>query len=550
MSEEKNSENLSGEKLKTEVTDPERETMENLLGGYTDCLREVREGKVVTGRVIEKNINSAVVDIGYKSEGLLSLSEFDNPDAVAIGDQVRVLVVLREDEDGMVVLSKRKAERIESWEKILNEHNEGSVIQGTVTRKVKGGLMVNIESIEAFLPASQVAIRGFANLDRLLGQTMPFKIIKINRSRKNVVLSRREYLLQEREENKQRLLAELAVGQARKGTVKNITDFGAFIDVGGIDGLLHITDMSWGRISHPSEMLAVGDVVEVMVLSFDKEKGKISLGLKQRTPNPWQEIENKYPVGSKVKGKVVNIVPYGAFIELEKGVEGLVHISELSWTRRINHPSEVLAMGDIVEAMVLNVNKEQQKLSLGIKQTEANPWLEVGRRYHVDDRIKGKVRHLTDYGVFVELEEGIDGLIHVSDLSWTRRVMHPGDILKKGQKVEVIILAVEPENQRISLGLKQMSADPWEDIVKRYPLGMLVEGKVTKIASFGMFVEIEKELEGLVHISEINLPPQGKLEDHYKVGDPVKAQIIKVDSEQRRIALSMKEVAQNNPVIT
>jgi len=408
-------------------------------------------------------------------------------------------------------------------------------------RKVKGGVMVNI-GVEAFLPASQSTFKGPIDLNSILGKELDYKIIKINKPRKNIVVSRKEVLAQEKAEQRQKVMEELQKGEVRKGVVKNITDFGAFINLGGIDGLLHITDMSWGRISHPSEILAVGDEIEVMILDFDKESMKVSLGLKQRTPNPWEEVESKYPIGTKVKGKVVNIVNYGAFVELEKGVEGLIHISEISWTKRINHPSEVLAIGDTVEVMVLSIDKNSQKISLGLKQLEANPWLDAPVKYPVDSHIKGKIKNLTDYGAFVELDENIDGLIHVSDISWTRKLSHPSEVLKKGQKVEAIVLSVDQENMKIALGLKQLTEDLWPKYVEQYPVNTPVKGKITKITNFGIFVEFDKDLEGLIHISELSEEPSANLEEKYKVGDKVKAKVIKIDNESRKIGLSMKEV--------
>ncbi|MBU4305541.1 MAG: 30S ribosomal protein S1 [Candidatus Omnitrophica bacterium] len=499
----------------------------------------LQEGEIIKGRVVGVTGKEVLVDIGYKSEGVVSIDEFDDSAEIKINDEINVLLETKEDENGMVIVSKRKADRTLGWERIINNYKEGDIIKGRVTRKVKGGLMVDI-GMDAFLPASQVSLRGAQNIDQYVGNSYDFMIVKVNKPRKNIVLSRRELLLKEREESKARLLKEIAVGQIRSGMVKNIADFGVFIDLGGVDGLLHITDMSWGRISHPSEMVAIGDAIEVKILDIDKENMKISLGLKQKTSSPWTGIGERYPVGSKLKGKVVNIVPYGAFIELEKGVEGLIHISEFSWTRRINHPSEVLAIGDIVEAVVLTLDVDNQKIAVGIKQTEIDPWQGISAKYPAGSKVKGRVRNLTDYGAFVELEEGIDGLIHISDISWTKKINTPAEFLKKGQKVEVVVLSIDELNHKISLGLKQLTDDPWPEIVKRYPIDMGTEGQITKITSFGVFVELEKELEGLVHITEINLEATMKIEDAYKVGDKVKAKIIKVDSEQRKIGLSMK----------
>jgi len=513
----------------------------DLESAYAKTFRRLSEGDIVKGKVIAIGKKDIYIDFGYKSEGIIPLSEFKDPSTVNINDEFEVLIESKENEDGMIVVSKKKAEKAQGWDKIVNRCKEGDFIEGKVTRKVKGGLMVNI-GIEAFLPASLVALRGFGNVNQIMGQTLKFKIVKLNRLRKNIVLSRKDAIIKDRDEVKGKLINELKVGELRKGMVKNITDFGAFIDLGGIDGLLHITDMSWGRISHPSEILAVGDSVEVMVLNFDKESMKVSLGLKQKTESPWKDVENKYPVGSKIKGKVVNIMPYGAFVELEKGVEGLVHVSELSWTSRINNPGDVLAIGDMVEAVVLNVGKDSQKISLGIKQIEANPWLDIKEKFSPGMKAEGKVRNMTDYGAFIEIEGGIEGFVHVSDMSWTRKINNPREFLKKAQKLEVMILAVDAENQRISLGIKQLITDPWPEIIKKYTLGTTVEGNITKITSFGFFVEIEKDIEALVHISELELEPSQKLEESYKVGDKVEAVVNKMDETERKIGLSLKKM--------
>jgi len=502
-------------------------------------VKKLKEGEIVNGRIVGLTEKEVMVDIGYKSEGIVALQEFDDQSALKIGEEIQVLLETIEDENGMVVLSKRKADRTLGWERIINNFQEGDTISGKITRKVKGGMMVDI-GMEAFLPASQVSLKGAQNIDQHLGRTYDFMIVKVNKARKNIVVSRRELLIKEREVNRSRLMKELEKGQLRTGTVKNIADFGVFIDLGGLDGLLHITDMSWGRISHPSEMVAIGDTIQVKVLDIDRENMKISLGLKQTTPSPWEGVDAKYPVSSKLKGKVVNIVPYGAFVELEKGVEGLIHISEFSWTRRINHPSEMLAIGDMVEAVVLSLDVQNQKIALGIKQTETDPWQGISAKYVSGTKIKGRVRNLTDYGAFVELEEGIDGLIHVSDISWTKKINNPSEYLKKGQKVDVVVLSVDEVNHKISLGLKQLTPDPWTEIVGRYAIGTPVTGSVTKITSFGIFVEMEKELEGLVHVTELGLEPTLRIEDKYKVGDSVSARVIKVDTDQRKIGLSMK----------
>lgn len=537
--------NLEQKENLEQKKDPEQSEAESnrqeLEEIYFNTMKTLKEGEIIKGTIISMDNRDLVLDIGYKSEGVIALEEFDDFKSLKVGDEVEVLLESKEDENGMVVLSKKKAEKIAGWENIINNYKEGDSIKGKAVRKVKGGLMVSI-GIEAFLPASQSSLRGPINLNSLLGQELDYKIIKINKSRRNIVVSRKEVLIKEKEDQKHKLLNEIQKGDSRKGVVKNITDFGAFINLGGIDGLLHITDMSWGRISHPSEVLAVGDNIEVMILDMDKEHMKVSLGLKQKTANPWGEVESKYPIGSKVKGKVVNIVPYGAFVELEKGVEGLVHISEMSWTKRINHPTEVLAIGDTVEAVVLSIDKNSQKISLGLKQIEQNPWLDAAVKYPAGAKIKGKIRNLTDYGAFVELDENIDGLVHISDISWTRKLSHPSEMLKKGQKVEVLVLSVDQGNMKIALGLKQLGEDPWPKYTEKYGINSVVEGAITKITNFGLFVEFDKELEGLVHISELPEGSTTNLEERYKVGDKVKAKIIKVDNESRKIGLSMKGV--------
>lgn len=496
-------------------------------------------GEIVPGTVIEVRPREVLVDIGYKSEGAIPASEFEDLSAVKVGDKVDVLIEKLEDKDGMVVLSREKAEFKKNWERILQICNEGGRVSGKVKSVVKGGLMVNI-GVEAFLPASQVDVVAPKNLAQYVGQTLEFKVVKINPERQNVVLSRRELIEQERAERRAKLLAEMMPGDIRKGTVKNITDFGAFIDLNGIDGLLHITDMSWGRISHPSELLKVGQEIDVVVLDVNREKERVSLGLKQKMANPWDNIEQKYPVGARVKGRVVNLVPYGAFIELEPGVEGLVHVTELSWTKRIAKPGDVLKVGQEVEAMVLGINREEQKISLGIRQLEANPWDTAEQKYPPGTRVKGKIRNLTSYGAFLELEEGLDGMIHVSDISWTRKINHPSEVFKKGDEIEAVVLEVDKANQRIALGVKQLTPDPWEKIDQLYKVGDLVTGKVTKLASFGAFVGLQHEIDGLVHISQISEERVDKIKNVLKVGQEVTARVIKIDKAERRIGLSIK----------
>lgn len=528
---------LNSEKM--HIEDDEMEQEVDQKHAYFDSVKVLKQGQIVKGTIISITKKELIVDVGFKSEGIILLDEFPDKESLKIGDEIEVLIVKLENDDGMIVLSKNKAEKIMGWERIITNYKEGDIIKGKGIRKVKGGLMVGI-GVEAFLPASQSTLRPPIDLNSLVGKELDYKIIKINKSRRNIVVSRKDVLNEEVKIKKQELLSNLEKGQRIKGKVKNITDFGAFINLGGMDGLLHITDMSWGRISHPSEVLAVGDEVEVVVLNFDKDSMRVSLGLKQKEANPWEDIDTKYPTGSKVKGKVVNIVPYGAFIELEKGVEALVHISELSWTKRVNSPSEVLAIGDTVEAVVLNSEKGQQKISLGIKQMDPNPWLEVATKYPVGSKVKGKVKNLTDYGAFIELDDNIDGLIHISDISWTKKINHPSEVLKKAEKVEAIVVSVDQENMKIALGLKQLSEDPWPELVKKFPVNTELKGPITKIANFGLFVQINKDLEGLIHISEIPEEKKQPLDANYKVGDKLEVKVIKVDNEQRKIGLALK----------
>lgn len=506
---------------------------------YEKAVTHLEEGGIVKGKIVAVTPNEVIVDIGYKSEGIIPRSEFRSSEKLEVGDEIDVLLESKENEDGMVVLSKEKVERARGWDKIVKSATEGDLIEGRVLKKVRGGFMVDV-GVEAFLPASQALFREFEGA--VNGKTFEFKILKINKIRRNVVLSRKGALFHKKEEEKKKVISSLEKGMVLKGAVKNITDFGAFVDIGGgTIGLLHIADMSWGRINHPSEIVAVGDEIEVMVLNFNKDEMKISLGIRQKTKDPWEEVETKYPVGNKVTGKVTNLAPYGAFIELERGIEGLVHISELSWTKKYASPGELLAIGDRVEVMVLEINKANRKISLGIKQLEQDPWQGIEDRYKVSEKIKGKVRHITDYGAFIQLEEGIDGLVHVSDLSWTKKVAHPRDVLKKGDKAEAIILSVDGVNRRIALGIKQLTPDPWDEIQAKYPSGTVVKGKIVKITNFGMFVELEKDLEGLLHISEIELGEGEKLEDKFKVDGEVEVKVLRVDGVQKKIALSTKK---------
>jgi small subunit ribosomal protein S1 len=502
-------------------------------------IKNYREGSIVKGHILEIRPREFLVDIGYKSEGVIPASEFDEPDQVEIGDEVEVLLERLENDEGMVVLSKEKAAQRQNWEKIVAVFKGDGLIKGKVRSAVKGGLTVNV-GVEAFLPASQIDIVPPKDLTPFVGNTYDFKIVKINEDRKNVVLSRREIIEQERSEKRQAFLGGVNIGDQITGTVKNITDFGAFIDLDGIDGLLHVTDMSWARLNHPAELIKVGQQLTVQVLDINKDKERVSLGLKQMQSNPWDKIEERFPVGQKVAGKVTNLMPYGAFVQIEDGVEGLIHVSELSWTKRIARPSDVLTLGQHVEAMVLGVNKDEQKISLGVRQLEPNPWDEIELRYMIGKQVKGKVRNMTAYGAFIELEEGIDGMVHVSDLSWTRKINHPSEMLKKGDELEAVVLDIDKTNQRISLGVKQLDTDPWKEIDGRFRIGDLVKGTITKLTNFGAFVQLQDDIDGLVHISQISEDRVEKVKDVLKVGQEVEARVIKVDKAERRIGLSVK----------
>lgn len=504
---------------------------------------QFKPGSIIEGTVSAVKGDDVFVDIGYKSEGVVSLDEFADKEAVKPSLKFQVMLRdLENDKTGMVVLSKKAADDQIRWEKVLAQYTEGCVVNGTIRSQVRGGLLVDIDGVEAFLPGSQVDVMSVRDLAPYIGQTFDFKVIKISNERKNIIISRRELIEGTMAEKKAALLASLQKGEIRKGRVKNITDFGAFIDLDGIDGLLHITDMSWGRIKHPSEMLKVGQELDVMVLDVDQEKERISLGLKQTTENPWSTISEQFPVGSRVQGKVVNLAAYGAFVEIAPGIEGLVHISEFSWTKRVARASDMLNVGDEIMVQVLSVDSENQKIALGIRQTQENPWDSVMDRYPVGSRVKGKVRNWTQYGAFVELEDGIDGMIHVTDLSWTRRPAHPSECLQKGQEVEAIVLDVNPKEQRISLGLKQAQTDPWADIASKYAVGAIIKGKVSKVASFGAFVELEEGVDGLVHISQISDQRIEKVKDALQIGQEVEARVVKVDRGERRIGLSIKAV--------
>ncbi len=503
-------------------------------------LPNFRKGDIVNGTILEIRPQVVLVDIGYKSEGVIPVSEFEDEE-IEVGDQIEVLLESLENDEGLVVLSKEKAAHKQNWDKIVAVYKDGGLVKGKVKSVVKGGLMVNV-GVEAFLPGSQVDIIPPKDLNEFVGNVYEFKIVKVNDERKNIVLSRREVIEAERSEQRQRFLETVNIGDRVKGMVKNITDFGAFVDLSGMDGLLHITDMSWGRVNHPSELLHIGQELEVLILDVDRDKERVSLGLKQLSDNPWADIEAKYPIGSQVKGRVTKLLAYGAFVELEKGVEGLVHVSELSWTKRITRPSDVLSLDQEIEAIVLNISVEEQKISLGIRQLDENPWEAIEQRFPVGTIISGAVRNLTPYGAFVALEEGIDGMIHVSDMSWTRKINHPSEVLKKGDVVEARVLNIDKENQRVSLGIKQLETDPWESIDSRFKVGDLVSGTVAKIASFGAFVNLDGDIDGLIHISQLSEEHVERVKDVIKVGDEIKARVIKVDKVERRIGLSIKAV--------
>jgi small subunit ribosomal protein S1 len=509
--------------------------------------QEFETNKIVTGRVINVIGEDVLVDVGYKSEGVIDLKEWYDEGLDKIvppkpGEEIQVLLDAVEDESGAIVLSYRKAKRQKEWEDVIAKHREGDVVSGVVNRKIKGGLLVNI-GVNVFLPASQVDIRRPPDIADYIGRTIECKILKIDEARRNIVVSRRKLLEDQREDMKKKLLAEIQEGQIRKGVVKNIAEFGAFVDLGGIDGLLHITDMSWGRVSNPHEVVHIDQPLEVYIIKVEREKEKIALGLKQKSASPWADVEAKYPVGSRHSGEVVNVMSYGAFVKLEPGIEGLVHISEMSWTKRINHPSEIVSIGDQIEVQVLNINKEKQEISLGMKQVQPNPWDKVAERYPPGTVITGVVRNLTNYGAFIEIEEGIDGLLHVSDMSWVRKVAHPSEVVNKGDKVTCQVLNVDQERKRIALGLKQMASDPWEgDIPGRYHPGEVKKGKVTKLTNFGVFVELEAGLEGLLHISELADHKIESPEEVVKVGDEIEVKVLRVDAADRKIGLSRKQL--------
>ena len=527
-------------------TDPDdedslgQEEMAMMMGLYEESLKDIDEGEIVRGTVLRVDEKEVLVDVGFKSEGVIPIEEFPDRNSIKAGDIVEVYLEKMENQDGLVVLSKQRADFVRVWDRVKDAADRGEVVEGRIIRKIKGGVVVDLFGVEAFLPGSQIALRQVQNVDALLGQTVSVKIIKLNKRRRNIVVSRRAVLEEERDRMKATILKDLAKDQIREGQVKNITDFGAFVDLGGIDGLLHITDMSWGRVQHPSELVKIGDKVRVKVLNFDPEKERISLGLKQLEAYPWEGVEEKYKVGDRIKGKVVSITDYGAFVELEKGIEGLIHVSEMSWTRHVRHPSKVVNIGDVIEAVVLKVDKANEKISLGLKQVEPDPWLTLDQKYPPGMRVKGKVRNLTNFGAFVELEEGIDGLVHVSDMSWTKRVAHPSEVLKKGDAVEVVVLSIDKEHRRISLGLKQVSDDPWPLLAERFPSGMELGGSVNRLFDRGAIVDLGDGIEGFIPLSQLGLDDLKRPNDAFEIGETLTMKVTRVDVPNHRLILSVK----------
>ena len=511
---------------------------------FSESLHQFKEGQIIQGTVIELAKGLATIDVGFKSEGNIHLHEFpNNGQDMSVGDEVEVFLERSEDNDGNVVLSKEKANKIKLWDELVSKYEAEEIIEGTIIAKAKGGLTVDI-GLKAFLPGSQIDLRPIRNLEKLIGEVFQMRIIKMNKKRGNIVLSRRALLEEKRQNSRAETLQQLEENSLIAGVVKNITEYGIFVDLGGIDGLLHITDMSWGRVNHPSEMFSMGDKLEVMVLKFDKEKERVSLGLKQITADPWISVDEKYPVNKNIKGKVVSITDYGVFVELEKGIEGLVHISEMSWSRHIKHPSKIVSIRDEVDAVVLTLDKEKKRISLGMKQMEANPWVEIEEKYPVGTEVIGTIRNLTDFGAFIELEDGVDGLIHISDLSW-KKIKHPSETLKKKDEVKAMVLNIDKENCRISLGVKQLEPDPWDDIAKNYSIGMAVDGEIIKITGFGAFAEFGDGLEGLIHITQLGSENVSQPDQVVKVGQKIKAKIIKVDTSSKKIALSIKAFNEN-----
>jgi small subunit ribosomal protein S1 len=524
-----------------------KEESEDFQTLYEGSLKAIEEGQILKGIVLEITPDHVTVDVGYKSEGHIPMQEFIKRNKkvdLKVGDRIDVFLEKKDSEEGLLILSKEKADKVTVWRDVSRSCREGEVLEGEIVSKVKGGLSVDLGGINAFLPGSQIDLKPVRNLDSLLGQRLKFKVIKFNRKRNNIVLSRRVLLEEERKQLRGETLRNIKEGEIVEGIVKNLTDYGAFVDLGGVDGLLHITDIAWGRIGHPSERLSVGSRIKVKVLHFDQEKEKVSLGLKQALPDPWESLTERYPVGSRLKGKVVNTTDYGVFVELEEGVEGLVHVSELTWSKKLKHPSKLVRIGDPVEVVVLDCDPAKRRISLGMKQIEPNPWTLIEERYPVGTRVVGKVKTVTDFGIFIGFEEGVDGLVHVSEMSWTKKIKHPGELYKKGQEIEAVVLNIDPRNERFSLGIKQLTPDPWKDVSRRYRRGEMVTGKVTNVTDFGAFVELEEGIEGLVHVSEISRDKIDKPSDVLKVGEGVSAIVIHIDPHERRIGLSMKGVAE------
>jgi len=514
---------------------------DSLLDEHNKRAETLKEGNIIKGTVYEVTEKEVILNVGFKSEGSIPIEEFSDCEEIKKGDVFDVFLEKMENQDGLIVLSKEKADFIKAWDDIKEAYDSGRIVKTKVDRRIKGGLVVKLMGVDAFLPGSQIALRQVPNLDELIGTELECKIIKLNKRRRNIVVSRRVVLEEEREDKKRKLLAELEVGQEREGIVKNITDFGAFVDLGGIDGLLHLTDLTWGRVSHPSEVVAIGDKLKVKILDFDRERERISLGLKQLTPYPWDGIEERYPIGSKVRGKVVSITDYGAFVELEKGIEGLIHISEMSWTRHVKHPSKVVAIGDTVEAVVLNIDKEHEKISLGLKQLEPDPWKALESKYPPGTRLKGKVRNLTNFGAFVEIEDGIDGLVHISDMSWAKRVRHPSEVVKKGDEVEVVVLEIDSEKRRISLGMKQTRENPWTELAKEFAVGTETTGKITRLLDRGTVVELREDVEGFVPLSHLGIEGMRNPSEYFDIGNELPLKVIKMDPQNKRIVLSVTD---------
>jgi len=548
VQDEQDKQNLELETPSVSDEHEHEEEMDSMHDFYEQSFRNIQEGEVIRGHIVQVSDDFVMVDIGYKSEGQISIQEFKDETGkvnAGIGDEIDVLLEFHDDDDGTIHLSKEKAAKIKVWDDISRIYSDDGMIEGKIIAKVKGGLAVDI-GVQAFLPGSQVDLRPVRNLESLIGQTFPFKVLKYNKKRRNVVLSRRALIEKEREHLKAHTLATLEDNKVVEGIVKNITDYGVFVDLGGIDGLLHITDMSWGRVGHPSEMFQISDKIKVKVLSFDRESERVSLGLKQLVDDPWTQAQEKYPVDTKVRGRVVSLTDYGAFVEIEEGVEGLIHVSEMSWTKKVRHPSKILSVGNEIEAVVLSINPESKRISLGMKQLESNPWDVIAQKYPVGTTIAGKIKNITDFGIFIGIDEGIDGLVHISDISWTKRVKHPSEIFRKNQEVQAIVLNIDKENERFSLGIKQLESDPWESIPQRYPMGSIVSGPITNVTDFGLFVELEEGIEGLVHVSEISKEKIKSPVGQFKPGDKISAKVINISPKDRKIGLSVKKVEEQD----